>query len=105
MFALLEREVAGKNTMWYQEEEDRLVKPRRCSMPVPIICRDDQLRQFAERFRQELSKPQYQYSVIVRLRPMLDEGAGTRRGLLREIDLGQSWPAVSCDFSQEPCDA
>ena len=27
-------------------------------MPVPIICLDDQLRQFAERFRQEFSKPQ-----------------------------------------------
>ena len=28
-------------------------------MPVPIICLDEHVRQFAERFRQEFSKPQY----------------------------------------------
>src|SRR6266571_5168253 len=95
MFALLEREVAGKNTMWYQEEEDRLLKPRRCPMPVPIICLDEQLRQFAERFRQELSKPQYQYFVIVLLGLMLCEGTRTLRGLLRQIALGPSLAGLS----------
>jgi hypothetical protein len=43
--------------MWYQGEEDSALNPRRCLMPVPIICLDEQLREFAERFRQEFSKP------------------------------------------------
>jgi hypothetical protein len=36
-------------------------------MPVPIICLDESLRHFGERFRKLLSKPQYQYFVIVLL--------------------------------------
>jgi hypothetical protein len=91
--------------MWYQEEEDRLLKPRRCSMPVPIICLDDQLRQFAERFRQELSKPQYQYFVIVLLGLMLCEGARTLRGLLRQIALGPSLAGLSRFLAQAPWQA
>ena len=92
--------------MWYQEEEeDRLLKPRRCSMPVPIIGLDDQLRQFAERFRQELSKPQYQYLVTVRLRLMLCEGARTLRGLLRQIALGPSLAGLSRFLAQAPWQA
>jgi hypothetical protein len=90
MFALLEREVAGKNTMWYQGEEYKLLKPRRCPMPVPIICLDEHVRQFAERFRHELSKPQYQYFVIVLLGLMLCEGTRTLRGLLRQVADGPS---------------
>jgi hypothetical protein len=43
-------------------------------MPVPIICLDEHLRQFAHRFRQELSQPQYQYFVTVLLGLMLCEG-------------------------------
>ena len=35
-------------------------------MPVPIICLDDEVCQFAERFREQFTKPQYQYFVIVR---------------------------------------
>jgi hypothetical protein len=38
-------------------------------MPVPILCLDEHLRQFAE--TAPLSKPQYQYFVIVRLGLML----------------------------------
>src|SRR5438034_3032107 len=102
MFALLEREVTGKNTMWYQGEEDPLLKPRRCPMPVPIICLDDQLRQFADRFRQELSKPQYQYFVTVRLRLMLCEGTRTLRGLLRQIAVGPSLAGLSRFLAQAP---
>ena len=48
-------------------------------MPIPIICLDTHLRHFAERFRHELSKPQYQHFVIVRLRLMLCEGTRTLR--------------------------
>ncbi len=36
-------------------------------MPVPIICLDDQVRQFAERFREQFSKPRFKYFVIVLL--------------------------------------
>jgi hypothetical protein len=67
---MLEWEVAGKNTLWYQGasarldehavlaapaafptvfqgKEDPPVNPRRCLMPVPIISLDEHLRQFA----------------------------------------------------------
>jgi hypothetical protein len=44
-------------------------------MPVPIICLDAELRHFAEEFRSELSKPQYQHFVTVLLGLMLCEGA------------------------------
>ena len=70
--------------MRYQEEKRRL-KPWRCPMPVPIICLDDELRHFVERFREQFSKPQYQYFVTVRLRLMLCEGRRTLSGLLREV--------------------
>ena len=59
-------------------------------MPVPIICLDESLRQFAERFRQELSKPPYQYFVIVLLGLMLCEARRTLQGLLRQIANGPS---------------
>ncbi len=63
--------------MWYQEEKRRL-KPWRCPMPVPIICLDDEVCQFAERFREQFTKPQYQYFVTVLLGLMLCEGRRTR---------------------------
>lgn len=44
--------------MWYQGEEYPLLNPRRCPMPVPIICLDEDVRHFAERFREVFSKPQ-----------------------------------------------
>jgi hypothetical protein len=67
MFALLKREVAGKDTLWYQGEEYPPLKPWRCPMPVPIICLDEHVRHFGERFVKLFSKPQYQYLVIVLL--------------------------------------
>ena len=54
-------------------------------MPVPIICLDEQVRHFAERFGKLFSKPQYQYLVIVLLGLMLCEGRRTLSGLVREI--------------------
>ena len=74
-------------------------------MPIPIICLDEQLRQFAERFRQELSKPQYQYLVIVRLRLMLCEGRRTLRGLLRQVADGASLAGLSRFLAQAPWQA
>ena len=43
-------------------------------MPIPILCLDDELCHFAERYRPLMSKPQYQYFVIVPLGLMLSEG-------------------------------
>ncbi len=34
-------------------------------MPVPILCLEDELCHFVERYRQRCSKPQKQYFVIV----------------------------------------
>ena len=64
-------------------------------MPIPIICLDEQVRQFAQRFRHELSKPQYQYLVIVLLGLMLCEGTRTLQGLLRQIADGPSLAGLS----------
>src|SRR3989475_6421736 len=105
MFALLKREVAGKDTMWYQEEEYPPLKPRRCPMPVPIICLDEHLRHFSERYRRLLSKPQYQYFVTVLLGLMLCEGARTLRGLLHQIADGPSLAGLSRFLSEAPWEA
>src|SRR2546429_7678950 len=74
-------------------------------MPVPIICLDESLRQFAERFRHELSKPQYQYFVIVLLGLMLCEGRRTLSGLLRQIADGPSLAGLSRFLSEAPWEA
>lgn len=74
-------------------------------MPVPILCLDEQLPQFAERFRQEFSKPQYQDFVTVLLGLMLCEGARTLRGLLRQIADGPSLAGLSRFLSQAPWQA
>src|ERR1700694_1537022 len=91
--------------MWYQGEEDPLLKPRRCPMPIPIICLDEQLRQFAERFRQKLSKPQYQYLVIVLLGLLLCEGRRTLRGLLHQVADGASLAGLSRFLAPAPWQA
>ena len=67
--------------MWYQEAYTDL-KPKRCPMPVPIICLDQEICQFAERFRELFSKPQYQYFVTVLLGLMECEGNRTLTGRL-----------------------
>jgi len=91
--------------MWYQGEEENPLKPRRCPMPVPILCLDEYLRQFAQRFRDELSQPQYQYFVIVLLGLMLCQGRRTLRGLLRQIAAGPSLAGLSRFLSQAPWQA
>src|SRR6266567_64879 len=91
--------------MWYQESEERSLKPRRCPMPIPIICLDTHLRHFAERFRHELSKPQYQHFVIVLLGLMLCEGTRTLRGLSRQVAERPSLAGLSRFFSEAPWEA
>jgi len=87
--------------MWYQEEKRRL-KPWRCPMPVPIICLDDELRHFVERFREQFSKPQSQYFVTVLLGLMLCEGRRTLSGLLREVGEHVSLAGLSRFLSEAP---
>jgi hypothetical protein len=74
-------------------------------MPVPIICLDENVCHFAERFRQLLSKPQYQYFVIVLLGLMECEGGRTLSGLLRQIGAGPSLAGLSRFFSEAPWEA
>jgi hypothetical protein len=74
-------------------------------MPIPIICLDETLQHFAERFRDLLSKPQYQYFVTVLLGLMLCEGTRTLRGLLRQIAAGPSLAGLSRFLSEAPWEA
>ncbi len=71
-------------------------------MPVPIICLDEEVRHFAERFRKVFSKPQYQYFVTVLLGLMLCEGARTLSGLLQQIADRPSLAGLSRFLSEAP---
>src|SRR5258708_38435673 len=71
-------------------------------MPVPIICLDEMLHHFAQRFREHLSKPQYQHFVTVLLGLMLCESARTLSGLLRWIANGPSLAGLSRFLSGAP---
>jgi hypothetical protein len=73
-------------------------------MPVPIICLDEELCHFVERYRQRFSKPQYQYFVIVLLGLMLCEGRRTLLGLLRQVAEASSLAGLSRFLSQAPWD-
>ncbi len=71
-------------------------------MPVPVICLDEDVRYFAERFREVFSKPQYQYFVTVLLGLMLCEGTRTLSGLLRQIAESPSLAGLSRFLSEAP---
>jgi len=71
-------------------------------MPVPIICLDEDVRYFAERFREGFSKPQYQHFVTVLLGLMLCEGTRTLSGLLRQIADSPSLAGLSRFLSEAP---
>ncbi len=61
-------------------------------MPVPIICLDEQIRHFAERFGKLFSKPQYQYLVIVLLGLMRMSRADERsRDWCVRLRIGRAW--------------
>ncbi len=47
------------------------LSPRRCAMPIPIVCLDVRLRQFVEAFASCFSKPQRQHFVTVLLALLL----------------------------------
>ena len=71
-------------------------------MPVPIRCLDDEVRHFAQRFRELFSKPQYQYCVTVLLGLMLCEGRRTLSGLLQEVGASPSLAGLSRFLSESP---
>jgi hypothetical protein len=71
-------------------------------MPVPIICLDEMLHHFAQRFSEQLSKPQYQHFVTVLLGLMLCESTRTLSGLLRRIANGPSLAGLSRFLSEAP---
>ena len=73
-------------------------------MPVPIICLDEEIYQFAERFREVFSKPQYQYFVTVLLGLMECEGNRTLTGLLRQSAQMASLAGLSRFLSEAPWD-
>src|SRR5437667_10798215 len=86
--------------MWYQGEEDPFLKPRRCPMPVPILCLDEHLRHLSERFGELLSQPQYQSFVIVLFGLMRCEGTRTLSGLLPQIADEPSLAELSCHLAE-----
>ena len=90
--------------MWYQEAEHKSLKPRRCPMPVPIICLDEEVRHFAERYREHLSKPQYQHFVTVLLGLMQCEGRRVLSELLRQVGEAPSLAGLSRFLSRAPWD-
>lgn len=69
-------------------------------MPVPIICLDEQMRQFAQRFQKLFSQPQYQHFVTVLLGLMLCEGRRTLSGLVRQVAAGPSLAGLSRFLSE-----
>jgi hypothetical protein len=73
-------------------------------MPIPIICLDEELRHFVERYRPQFSAPQYQYFVIVLLGLMLCEGRRTLVGLLRQVAEASSVAGLSRFLSPAPWD-
>src|SRR5215470_4922512 len=74
-------------------------------MPVPIICLDARVRQFAKQFRPCLNKPQYQHFVTVLLGLLLCQEQRTLSGLLRQI-AGEPKPwGLSRFLAQAPWEA
>lgn len=74
-------------------------------MPMPIVCLDASLRQFAAVFRPCFSKPQARYFVIVLLGLLLCEGRHTLSGLRRQVAAGVSVAGLSRFLSRAPWSA
>jgi DDE superfamily endonuclease len=71
-------------------------------MPQPIICLDEEVCHFAERFRSVFSKPQYQYFVTVLLGLLECEGKRTLSGILSKVGQSPSLSGLSRFFSEAP---
>jgi hypothetical protein len=73
-------------------------------MPVPIICLDDTLRHFVERYREQFSQPQYPYLVTVLVGLMLCESRWVLSELLRQVGEPPSLAGMSRFLSRAPWD-
>ena len=74
-------------------------------MPQPIICLDDEVRHFAERYRALFTKPPYQYFVTVLLAVLLCVEAATCSGLQRAVCFGRSLAGFSRFLARAPWSA
>lgn len=73
-------------------------------MPQPIICLDENVRQFAERFRSAFSKPQYEYFVTVLLGLLECEGKRTLSGIRSKVGGAASVSGLSRFLAEAPWD-
>ncbi|GHO55963.1 hypothetical protein [Ktedonobacter robiniae] len=73
-------------------------------MPQPIICLDEEVCHFAERFRSAFSKPQYQYFVTVLLGLLECEGKRTLSGIASKIAQSPSVSGLSRFLAVAPWD-
>ena len=71
-------------------------------MPVPIICLEIALSQYAEAFRQAFTLPQFQHFVTVLLGFILTPERRTLTGLLSRVAGVRSLSVLSRFFSQAP---
>jgi hypothetical protein len=71
-------------------------------MPLPIICLDADVRQFAEQFRSVFSKPQYEYFVTVLLGLLECEGRRTLSGVVSRVAQPPSLSGLSRFLSEAP---
>jgi hypothetical protein len=71
-------------------------------MPVPIICLEIALSQYAEAFRQVFTLPQFRHLVTVLLGSTLTPERRTLTGLLSGVTGGHSLRVFSRFFSQAP---
>jgi hypothetical protein len=71
-------------------------------MPVPIVCLDEQVRHFAERFGNLFTKPQYQYFVTVLLGLIECEGRRTLSAVVRQVADPPSVCGLSRFLSEAP---
>jgi len=73
-------------------------------MPIPIVCLDVRVRQWAACFRECFSKPQYQHFVTVLLGLLLCQEARTLTGLRRQVAGGASVASLSRFLARAPWD-
>ena len=74
-------------------------------MPIPIICLESTLRQYAESFRGVFTKPQFQHFVTVLLGFVLSPQRCTLTGLLSRVAGSRSVSALSRFLSDAPWSA
>jgi len=73
-------------------------------MPVPIVCLDARVRQWATSFAACFSKPQYQHFVTVLRGLLLCQEARTLSGLRRQVAGGPSIASLSRFIARAPWD-